>query len=237
MSDKKRLDELFVGPQQDPTSPQAIIRSQEFNNEVINNFPLALLGRDPSTVAFTDRNFRGSTAVNIRPDATMRQLERQEPFMTKIIDELNLRDIIRAGKGLSIISKEARPSKGKPETFTAVTHEMSHQVFRQFPNLRRQVLTKNGKLRKFKNGTEIGEEDLIKILEMRAGRDEFFTAPATGEEYNSQLIFLQRSLRGRKLTKKEILNDKSVKEMLKELDRQVQSAITVPEPIRELGLR
>ena len=235
MPSEKKLEELFVGPPQDPTSPQAIIRSQEFRDEAINNFPLSLLGRNPDIVAFTDRNFRGSRALSVPPEFTMEMLEKNQPFIAKMIDELSLRDIIRAGKGLSIISKEARPSKGKPETFTSTIHEMSHQALRQFPNLGRSILVKDGRLRRFKNGVEIDEEDLIKILEIRAGRERFFTAPSTGEKFSSQLIFLQTSLQDQKLTRKEILDDPAVKEMLKKLDKQVGTILYGPEPIRVGG--
>jgi hypothetical protein len=231
--DRILVDFSKIKPPRKPTSPQAIVRSPEFLEAAQRLNPLALLGRHPDEMIFSDIDFRGRYGVAFPPKWT--NLLEEEPLIKRILEERNLEELFGEG-GFSIVGKSSVPQRGKPSTFRTALHEQGHIAFMKDKELRKGVLTPEGKLPRFGNGEKIGEEDLLKIIEIRNGLEHDFKERRE-EEFgpgiiSSQMAYLRKSLGNLELTNKNIFEDKSVKELLKRLDYEIGRRLNIPKPIR-----
>jgi hypothetical protein len=230
--DRILVDFSKIKPPRKPTSPQAVVRSPEFLEAAQRLNPLALLGRHPNEMLFSDIDFVGAAAKTFYPQL---HLLKKEPLVKRILEERNLEELFGEG-GFSIVGKSHAPQRGEPSTFRTALHEYGHVAFRRDWRLRKAVLTPEGKLPRFGNGEKIGEEDLIKIIEIRNGLENAFKERRE-EDFgtgiiSNQVAHLRKSLGNLELTNKNIFEDKSVKELLKRLDYEVGRRLNIPKPIR-----
>ena len=227
--DRILVDFSKIKPPRKPTSPQAIVRSPEFLEAAQQFNPLALLGRHPDEMIFSDIDFRGRYGMAFPPKWT--NLLEEEPLIKRILEERNLEELFGEG-GFSIVGKSSVPQRGKPSTFRTALHEQGHIAFMKDKELRRSVLTPEGKLPVFKGKMKIGEEDLLKIIEIRNGLEHDFGEGFGPGTTSSQMAYLRTSLGNMELTKKDIFENKAVKELLKRLDYEIGRRLNIPKPIR-----
>ena len=226
--DRILVDFSKIKPPRKPTSPQAVVRSPEFLEAAQRLNPLALLGRHPNEMLFSDIDFVGAAAKTFYPQL---HLLKKEPLVKRILEERNLEELFGEG-GFSIVGKSHAPQRGEPSTFRTALHEYGHVAFRRDWRLRKAVLTPEGKLPRFGNGEKIGEEDLLKIIEIRNGLEHDFGEGFGPGTTSSQMAYLRTSLGNMELTKKDIFENKAVKELLKRLDYEIGRRLNIPKPIR-----
>jgi hypothetical protein len=225
------VDLSKVRPRRNPNSPQAIIRSPEFLQEAADVMPLGLLGRRPDQTIFSDFNFRGSGAETIPPGMGQRVFD-EEPLMRKMLEERGLGPDF-ADKGVTFISKRRTPSRGNVKSFITPLHEMGHVAFERFPKIRSRILHPGGRLlRRFKKTkAKIGEEDFLKILEIRNGLER----PSRIDKKQSiQMEYLRgkSGLNDPKLTKESLFADPQIQDMLRILDEEVLARLPTSKPGR-----
>ena len=238
-SEKNEIEVDFskTKPPRKPTSPEAIVRSREFLEAAAQLNPLALLGRNPDKMIFSDINFPPGSlqgfsgyvgAITYPPQ--LYALE-GEPFLKKILEERDLEEEFGSG-GFSVVGASYAPQRGKPRTFQTALHEMAHVAFMRDFDLRKAILTPDGKLPVFGNGAKINEESLLKIIEIRSGLEQGQVESVGPGIVSHQIASLRIQLNDLELTKKGIFKDKTVKKLLKRLDYEVGRRLNIPKPIR-----
>jgi hypothetical protein len=220
-----------IKPPMKPTSPYAIMQSQEFLKHASQFYPLSLIGRRPDEMIFGDIDFAGSGGVTFGPD--WENLLEEEPLIARMLKERGLQESFGTG-GFSVVDKSRSPRRGEPKTFRTTLHEQGHVAFKKDKALRNSVLTPEGSLPIFKTGIEIGEEDLLKIIEIRNGLENNFREGFGPGITSNQMAFLRVNLGNMELTKKDIFEDKAVKELLKRLDFEVGGRLNIPKPVHGL---
>tara|TARA_Y100000310_G_scaffold255351_1_gene262745 strand:+ start:324 stop:989 length:666 start_codon:yes stop_codon:yes gene_type:complete len=210
-------------PKRKPTSPHAVVRSDEFLDTAEDLHPLALLGRHADIMMFHDQDFQGAGAIHV-PSGQPGVLDEQ-PLMRRIIEEYGRLKEFEEG-GFTIMTPRSTPKRNEPKTFGSAFHEMGHVAFRRFPGIRQEILTPEGRFHRF-NGVPIGEEAFLQILSIRSGLE---TDIRSG--VSQQLRFLRYILKDPKLTKKKIFDNPEIKEMLSMLDYMVEGTLGPPQPIR-----